>query len=262
MREEDIAAAADLLWRHWQAGTKLDALPKALRPADRRDGYAIQARLAAHSGRQPVGWKIAATSEAGQRHIAVDGPIAGRLLAEHAFADDARLVFGGNAMAVVEAEFAFRMARALPARAEPYATAEVLAAVDTLHPALEIPDSRFADFAAAGGAQLIADNACAHDFVLGPATAADWRAIDLAAHAVRGEVAGRLVRDGIGRNVLGDPRGALTWLVNEVSGLGLGLEAGAVVTTGTCLVPMPVGPGDAVSADFGPLGRVSARFAS
>ena len=45
--------------------------------------------------------------------------------------------------------------------------AEVLDAVDTLHPAIEIPDSRFADYVKAGEAQLIADNACAHLFVLG-----------------------------------------------------------------------------------------------
>jgi hypothetical protein len=27
-----------------------------------------------------------------------------------------------------------------------------------------------------------------------------------------------------------------------------------------CLVPLPIGPGDAVSADFGELGRVTLRF--
>jgi 2-keto-4-pentenoate hydratase len=32
------------------------------------------------------------------------------------------------------------------------------------------------------------------------------------------------------------------------------------VTTGTCLVPLEIEPGDEVSADFGVLGRVSARI--
>ena len=53
--------------------------------------------------------------------------------------------------------------------ATPYTVQQVLDAVDTLHPAIEIPDSRFADFVSAGAAQIIADNACAHLFVLGPA---------------------------------------------------------------------------------------------
>jgi 2-keto-4-pentenoate hydratase len=139
---------------------------------------------------------------------------------------------------------------------------EVLAAVAALHTAIEVPDSRFADFATAGGPQLIADNACAHQFVLGPEAPTSWRGLDLAAHAVAGRVAGRLEREGRGANVLGDPRIALAWLANELSRHGVTLAAGQVVTTGTCLVPMEVGPGDEVSADYGVLGRVAMSFAA
>ena len=39
------ADAAGLLWRRWQAGTKIAALPDALRPHTRQAGYAVQARL-------------------------------------------------------------------------------------------------------------------------------------------------------------------------------------------------------------------------
>ena len=37
-------------------------------------------------------------------------------------------------------------------------------------------------------------------------------------------------------------------------------EAHAVVTTGTCLVPLEIQPGDRVAMDFGPLGHVEARL--
>jgi 2-keto-4-pentenoate hydratase len=53
---------------------------------------------------------------------------------------------------------------------------------------------------------------------------------------------------------------ALAWLVNELSGLDLTLASGAVVTTGTCLVPLEIGPGDRVVMDFGALGCVEARL--
>jgi 2-keto-4-pentenoate hydratase len=33
-----------------------------------------------------------------------------------------------------------------------------------------------------------------------------------------------------------------------------------VVTTGTCMVPLEVAPGDTVVADFGLFGRMSLRF--
>lgn len=255
-----IAAASNVLSEHWRAGTKLGALDSAMRPRDRAEGYAVQAQLEKTSREKLFGWKIAATSEAGQKHINVAGPLAGRILAETVIADGGTASMKGIEMRVAEPEFAFRMARDLAPRATPYSVREVLEAAGTLHPAIEIPDSRFTDFTSAGEAQLIADNACAHLFVLGPATSADWRAIDLVEHrptiTLRGE---RYI--GHGKNVLGDPRVALAWCANELRALGLTLRAGEVVTTGTCHPPLPIAAGDVFAADFGVIGKVSVRFA-
>jgi 2-keto-4-pentenoate hydratase len=259
--EQQQQAASDTLWDLCQHGGRIDALPDELRPRTREQGYAIQACLERRSAFPLFGWKVAATSKAGQAHIAVDGPMAGRLLAERVFESGGRLSFGDNHMRVAEGEFAFRMACDLRPRATRYAIDEVLASVATLHPAIEIPDSRYVDFTAVGATQLIADNACAHHFVIGPPAPAMWQSIDLAAHRVVGSVAGRLEREGIGANVLRDPREALTWLVNELSQLNLTLRAGQVVTTGTCLVPLPIAPGDRVRCDFGELGTVDVGFA-
>ena len=261
LTEQQRQAASDLLWDLWQRGRRVAALPAELRPATREEGYAVQSLLERRSAHPVFGWKIAATSQAGQRHIGVDGPLAGRLLRERVSEGGAELKLGANHMKVAEPEFAFRIARELPARAAPYSLGEVMAAVDTLHPAIELPDSRYEDFAKVGAAQLIADNACAHYFVLGPATRAQWRSQDLAEHVVTGSVKSKLRCEGKGANVLGDPRAALTWLVNELSRLGIALKAGQVVTTGTCVTPLPVGPGDQVTADFGELGRVDLSFA-
>ncbi|WP_315740404.1 2-keto-4-pentenoate hydratase [Bradyrhizobium sp. SZCCHNR1093] len=253
------ASAAGLLRQHWNEGRKLAALPPELRPRDRAEGYAIQAELERHSPKPLFGWKIAATSEAGQRHINVAGPMAGRILVETVLPVGGTASMAGNAMRVAEPEFAFRLGRDLPPRPTPYDVAEVLAAVDTLHPAIEIPDSRFADFVSAGEAQLIADNACAHLFVLGEAATADWRSRDLIAERPRIALRGETFI-GHGRNVLGDPLIALAWLVNELSALGVPARAGQVVTTGTCHPPLPIGSGDHMEADFGDLGQVSVRF--
>ena len=267
-------AAADLLWECWQNGRRLQSLPEELRPQTREEGYAVQATLESRSTTPLFGWKIAATSTAGQKHINVTGPLAGRLLREKTFSSGSELVFGANHMQVAEAEFAFRMGQDVPSRPHPYSVDEVLDAVATLHPAIEVPDSRFDDFTIVGAPQLIADNACAHLFVLGPPAPDGWREVDLVEHRVTGTV-GRcstprpcpgqagghdLTREGKGANVLGDPRVALAWLVNELSGLGIALQAGQVVTTGTCLMPLPIESGVDVTADFGVLGRVAARI--
>ena len=253
--------AARLLWNCRQSGTVIDALPDEIRPRDAIAGHAIQAALAAVADRPVVGWKIAATSAAGQAHIHVDGPLTGRILDTFVRPIGATLSLAGNRMRVVEPEFAFRMGATLPPRSAPYAAEEVLAAVASLHPAFELPDSRFADFASAGMAQLIADDACCGQFAFGPAAPATWRTDDLAAHRVHATVCGadgcvRYTRQGEGRALLGDPLIALTWLANALSELGMGLQAGDWASCGTCMVPLEITPGDRVVADYGTFGRI------
>lgn len=260
MNDGSLQAASDLLYEHWMRGTVVPELPPDIRPATREDGYAIQARLEERSRKPVYGWKIAATSAAGQSHIGVDGPIAGRILAERVVPCAGVVPAGPNHMAVAEVEFAFRMGRDLGPRPEAFTVEEVLAAVDTLHVAIEIPDSRFEDFAHVGAPQLIADNACAHYFVAAEASTADWRSIDLVKHRVIGRIEGKLEREGSGVNVLGDPRIALAWLANELSRLGITLQKGQTVTTGTCVPPLAISAGDLVTADFGTLGVATVRI--
>lgn len=253
--------AARLLWRCRQSGTVIDALPPTLRPSDSAAGHAIQAALPDVAEHPVVGWKIAATGAAGQAHIQVDGPLQGRILDCFVEPVGATLSLTGNRMRVLEPEFAFRMGTPLPARETPYTPAEVLAAVASLHPAFELPDSRFADFAQAGKAQLIADDACCGRFAFGEAAPDVWRTLDLAAHRVHATVSDaegrvRYQREGEGRALLGNPLKALTWLANDLSALGAGLRAGDWASCGTCMVPLDVLPGDRVVADYGSLGRI------
>jgi 2-keto-4-pentenoate hydratase len=259
----DAQEGSNILWNAWQTGAAIDGLPEDCRPATKSGAYAVQTLLAAHSSRPPVGWKIAATSVAGQKHINVSGPIAGRLFAERVHDDGSTISMTGNRMKVAEAEFVFAMAQSIAPRQKPYSLEEVMANVANLFLGIEVPNSRFVAYARAGEAQLIADNACAHEFVLGPCVSPRWRQIDLAAHVVHAMVEGhsrRYERNGVGANVLGDPRVALTWLINELCTYGITLVAGQYVTTGTCLVPLEIETGDTVVADFGALGRVACSF--
>jgi 2-keto-4-pentenoate hydratase len=261
-----ITQAAQVVWAHWQSGQVLKALPEECRPLTTAQGYAVQAQLPSVSNRTVVGWKIAATSANGQSHINVSGPLAGRLLSGQVFDSGATVPSAGNRMRVAEPEFAFAMGQDVPPQNTPYDMPQVMAAVASLHPAIEIPDSRLTPFTEAGEAQLLADNACARHFVLGPAAPDSWRELDLSTYTVQARVdhGERLcyTREGTGANVLGDPRIALTWLANQLSVLGITLQKGQVVTTGTCMVPLALEPGDTVSADYGLLGRVQMTFAS
>ncbi|MBI2720430.1 MAG: fumarylacetoacetate hydrolase family protein [Rhizobiales bacterium] len=260
MTDEQISSAAHTLLANWTRQTRIEGLASGERPPTRADGYAIATKLGELSGDRVAGWKIAATSEAGQRHINVEGPLAGRIYGRRLYGPDAQMRLGDNIMKVAEAEFAFRFARDLPARGAPYSREEALAAVGSLHLSIEVPDSRYRDFTKVGAAQLIADTACASWLALGPAVEADWRSLDLAAHEVTGHKNGEAVARGSGKAVLGDPRLALTWFVNEARQFCGGVRAGEFVTTGTCIVPIAIKAGDALHMDYGVLGSLSAQI--
>jgi 2-keto-4-pentenoate hydratase len=251
--------AAGFLHDLWTRKDRCAALPDDQRPADRGEGYAVQAAFAKIHGSPVSGWKIAATSVDGQRHIGVDGPLAGRIYHDRMLPVGANVSLKSNLMHVAEIEFAFSFAKALSPRTQPYTVDEVLAAVAAVHPSIEIPDSRYADFVTVGAPQLIADNACACYFILGQA-ASDWKTFDYLNQSIHVTLNGEAIDSGYGRNVLGDPRVALTWMINELSSLGIAMEVGQFVTTGTCRVPVKANPGYEVSADFGVLGQVSCRF--
>ena len=163
-------------------------------------------------------------------------------------------------MAVMEAEFVFRLANDLPPRGHNYSLEDVVAATASLHLGIEVPDSRFEDFSIVGAPQLIADNACTEFFVLGAAVPESWRDLDLAGHQISVAINGETAAEGTGANVLGDPRRALAWLANDRVTHGAPLRAGEIITTGTCIVPAAIGPGVHVVADFGALGCISVHF--
>jgi 2-keto-4-pentenoate hydratase len=163
-------------------------------------------------------------------------------------------------MRVMEAEFAFRMGRNLDARQAAYTQAEVCDAVADMHVAIEVPDARFENFDQAGPPQIAADDAYASWFILGPKVAR-WKKVDLPRRSVRVLKNGTVAVEGSGAAVLGDPRIALTWLANDRAKRGIGLRAGDIVTTGTCIKPLDVLPNDKITADFGELGQVSLNLA-
>lgn len=257
--------ASDVLISHWQNGTTLQELPKHICPAESADGYVIQEHVIRLTSKPLFGWKIAATSTAGQQHINVTRPLAGRILHERVSREGETVPLGPNRMVVAELEFCFRVGQTVKPRSEPYSTAEVMEMVDGLFIGVEVPDSRYEDFTKVGAAQLIADNACADRFVLGPEVKVDWRNRDLTAHAVSGwkkNDENFAIRVGSGKAVLGDPRIAMTWIVNELSNHGMELGKGQFVTTGTCMVPIPVKPGDVVVGDYGDFGKIEVMFAA
>jgi 2-keto-4-pentenoate hydratase len=245
--------AADLLWSAWTTGEVLAGLPEELHPHDHEAGWAIQQRVAARAGAS-YGWKIAATSAPSQAVIGIGTPLPGRLFESSRVSSGASIPFAGLHMRAVEAEYAFRLARdvgPVPTREE------VLAAIGGVHLAIEVPDSRLADYAHAGSSLLLADVACAGHLVLGPELPVPE---DLATIETALSINGERAAEGSGIVVMGDPRTALVWLAEELVGLGTGLKAGEIITTGSTTKVPSIQAGDRVQATFGDLGTVEVTF--
>lgn len=254
-----IADAARRLATGWQTQEHIEALPEDCRPLTRAEGYAVQALWPALTGRVG-GWKIAATSLAGQRHIGVSGPLAGPVFASRVHANGASLTLTGNRMRVAECEVVFTFKQTIAPRPEPWTRREALAMVERVMPGIEVPDSRFLQFEKAGQAQLIADCACCHEMVLGTPLPPQGRLDELAQLRVQAQMSDGRQFEGVGSNVLGDPVEALLWFFNEMSSVGQRIEADQFLTTGACVTPIPIEPGQTVQADFGWLGRMTVSF--
>lgn len=258
MKSERAREAADRLAAAWRTGTVLAELPEECRPRNSAEGYRIQDLLAEELGFPVGGWKIGCTSAVARKILKARGPFAGRVFATRIFPTGTTLPASAYPMRGLEGEFAFRLAKPLPARKRAYGLAEAAAAIGSLHPAIEIVDSRYADWLKVGTPSLIADQGSNGALVLGPAVPR-WRTRKLETQAVAMEVDGRTVGKGTGADCLGHPLKALAWLANLMRGRG-GLPAGAVISTGTCSGFHRAAPGDRARADFGKLGAVEVRF--
>ncbi len=223
------------------------------------DGYRIQDGVAAALGVPQAGWKIACTSDEACAILGADGPFPGRVFAPMLLDSPAELSAGAFHFLGLEGEFAFRLGADLPPVGAPYAAEDMASAIECLHPAIEIVNSRFKEWTKAGAPSLAADNGVNGALVIGPAVTG-WQSGDLAAHAVSLSLNGEVKRTGSGADVLGNPLAALAWLANDRAAWDGGLKAGAVVTTGTCTGIVYAEAGDTARADFGAFGSVSITF--
>jgi 2-keto-4-pentenoate hydratase len=149
---------------------------------------------------------------------------------------------------------------AKPLRGPGVTVHEAIAAVDFVLPALEIVDSRIEDWKI-GLLDTIADNASSGAVVLG-STPTDLGAVDLRLTGAVMTRNGAVVGTGAGGAVLGSPITSLVWLANTVGARGVTLEAGHVILPGAVCAMVAVAAGDTISATFGGLGSVTARFAT
>ncbi|BBZ09933.1 2-keto-4-pentenoate hydratase [Mycobacterium branderi] len=253
-----IQETADLLYAAQTSRTPIGPLTERHPGLTVADAYAIQQvnlRRRLRDGRVLVGHKIGLTSESMQTLLGVDEPDFGHLL------DDMVLANGSAVPAVqfcaprVEPEVAFLL-RA-PLRGPGVTVDDVQAATEAVAVALEIVDSRIADWKLTLP-DTVADNASSGAVVLG-----NWmpyERLDLPSARASLWLNGSEIDTGLGTAVMGDPGAAVAWLANALAPFGTEILPGQFVISGSITCAPFVHPGDDVAATISGLGAVSLSF--
>jgi 2-keto-4-pentenoate hydratase len=262
MSDDDRAPVVELADRLWRA--ELDRRP--IEPITENwadlslaDAYAIQAcniRRRVDAGHAIRGCRLGRTSQPRQEILGVTEPDFGMLIDDMFVEDGDEVPLESLLQPRVVGGIAFVMARDLAGPG--VTTADALTAIGGVLPAIEIADSRIADWRVQL-ADTVADNASAGKVVLGsritPASTVDLRLAGMLLHRN-----GVSVESAAGGAALGNPVRCLTWLANKLLPPERGLRAGDIVFSGPLHRLVPVRPNDVYEVEFAHLGTVTVGF--
>jgi 2-keto-4-pentenoate hydratase len=245
--------------REAYAGGAVPPLRDGLDPVDAAGAYAVQTintRFWEAQGRRIVGRKAGLTAKAVQTQLGVDQPDFGVLFGDMRVADGGMLDPAKCLQPKAEAEIAFVLGADLPdADTTPE---QVAAAVATVHAAIEIVDSRIADWKITF-ADTVADNGSSAFFVLAD-QGKPLAGLDIWTAGMVMQVNGQTVSLGVGAAALGHPLNAAAWLAQTLAARGEPLKAGDVLLAGALGPMVALHPGDTVEAFVGGLGSCSFTY--
>ncbi|ATW05265.1 fumarylacetoacetate hydrolase family protein [Sphingorhabdus sp. YGSMI21] len=240
-------------------GGVIPPLRDGLDPVNADGAYDVQTintRFWEAQGRRIVGRKAGLTAMAVQAQLGVEQPDFGVLFDDMAVADGGRLDPARAIQPKAEAEIAFVLGADLP---DPETTSEqVAAAVATVHAAIEIVDSRIADWKITF-ADTVADNGSSAFFVLSD----DGKmlpGLDVYSAGMVMEINGAIASTGVGAAALGNPLNAAAWLARTLAARGEPLRTGDILLAGALGPMVALTPGDHVRAIVGGIGEASFTY--
>jgi len=251
-REHELRNAASILIDKRTLGETVADLSPELQPVEMDEIYFVQDLVAAAFG--PVGgYKIGAPTPDASPSFA---PMPA------AWINPSGSTLSGPhwRLRVLEAEIAFLVGTDLPPRETPYSREEVLAAMASCHPAIEVLESALTEPTKAARGSSQGDISMNGGFVPGPAVK-NWQSIDFSQERVTVTVNGEVLVERVGSNTSGDFLRLLPFLANEGAARTGGLKRGQWITTGSWTGNTPVGAGAHCVAEFATAGKAELTFA-
>lgn len=252
-RREAAQALFDAeLTRNW-----CKPLTLAYEGADIEDAYAVGqyvTDLKVAAGRQIKGHKVGLTSKAMRSFTGASEPDYGTIF-DNWFLDEGTKVPASILnRAAVEIELVFVLKDDLGG---PSVNAvDVIRATDFILPAIEVVDSRYGERGLPGVVDSISDAASCGFIMVGGNPVS---LLDVDPRAVSGSlyINGELEQSGVASAVMGNPVNSVAWLARKLDEFGVSMEAGHSILSGSFIKAVPISVGDAILADFGPLGQIS-----
>jgi 2-keto-4-pentenoate hydratase len=238
-----VDKAADFLVTARRAHKRIDEIPEDCRPTDFADATAVYEAVQKKLGAKTVGWKAGFSAPSQIKQFKLDGPLFARLSEGQVFPSPATIPFARFHAPLWEVEVAFKMAKTLSPRPQPFSRDEVLAAVSAAHLCFEIPDVRFTTGPKTPLPSLVADSFATAGFVVGPEIP-NWRSIALDGFPAELVINGAVKAGTVPPENRSDPIYVLHGVANQLRARGVALEAGHVITTGSATTPTPAQPGD------------------
>jgi 2-keto-4-pentenoate hydratase len=256
-----LKSAAVALYEAHKNAKPIPPIAAAMNKPSPDNAYAVQNLNTdrwLQEGRVLAGRKIGVTSKAVQAQLGVLQPDYGMLFVDMAYGDAEEIPVSRLIQPKIEGEIAFYLKKNLDS--EKLTMAEVLAAIDYAVAAIEIVDSRIADWKISI-VDTIADNASSGLYVLG-SVAVKLDAFDHRLCGMVIEHRGEPVSVGAGLACLGNPITSCLWLARKMVEVGRPLKAGDLVLSGALGPVVTVKPGQTYVLKINGLGSVSTTFAA
>jgi len=260
MDQNRMKALAEMLLAAEQSQKPIPPLTESDPGISVEEAYRIQLlvmEMKKSRGQVVVGKKIGLTSLAMQNMLGVKEPDYGHILDGMVVMEAEKILTTDLIKPRIEGELAFVLKEDL--QGPGVTLTEVIRCSEGVIPSLEIIDSRIVDWKIKLP-DTVADNASSARIVLG-GTITPLHSLDLRTVGMVLEKNGEAVATAAGAAVLGHPAQAVAWLANKLAAYDITLRKGEVILSGSLTAAMPVGAGDFVRADFGPLGDVKIKFA-
>ncbi|WP_321390252.1 2-keto-4-pentenoate hydratase [Emcibacter sp.] len=256
--QNDIKKAALMLREAAEHKRPCRPLHEVLGRNDIETGYAIQNENTEYwlaQGRKPIGCKAGLTAPAVRKQLGVSQPDFGILFSDMAYCDGEDISLSSLLQPRIEGEIAFVLGQTLDD--EKLTLADVFSAIDYAVCAIEVVDSRIADWNIRI-LDTVADNASSGVYVLGsePRTLTDF---DPRLCGMVIEHKGEPLATGAGAACLGNPLTAVHWLARTMAKVGRPLQKGDTLLSGSLGPLVNVGVG-VYELRVNGLGSVRASF--